>query len=137
MLPFSIQLRDGEPVSDQIVRGAHHALASGELRAGDLFPSVRVLAQELKISPTTAHKVIARLKELGFLVSRPGVGMVVQAPELPPLDQRLALLEPSARRFLEEARSLHLDPDQITGLLHRLHADPERGTPVPPKPPTP
>lgn len=123
MLPFSIQLRDGEPVSDQIVRGAHHALASGELRAGDLFPSVRVLAQELKISPTTAHKVIARLKELGFLVSRPGVGMVVQAPELPPLDQRLALLEPSARRFLEEARSLHLTPGQLTEFLNRLSTD--------------
>jgi len=120
MLPFSIQLHDGEPVSDQIVRGAHHALVSGELRAGDLFPSVRVLAQELKISPTTAHKVIARLKEFGFLVSRPGVGMVVQVPELPPLEQRLALLEPSARRFLEEARSLHLDPEQIIEFLKRL-----------------
>ena len=120
MLPFSIQLRDGEPVSDQIVRGAHHALASGELRAGDLFPSVRVLAQELKISPTTAHKVIGHLKELGFLVGRPGVGMVVQAPELPPLERRLALLEPSARRFLKEARSLHLDTDQLTEFLRRL-----------------
>jgi hypothetical protein len=34
MLPFSFQLRDGEPVSDQIVRAAHRALASGELRGG-------------------------------------------------------------------------------------------------------
>ena len=80
MLPFSFQLRDGEPVSDQIVRAAHRALASGELREGDLFPSVRALAQELKISPTTAFKVIQQLKDLGFLVSRPGVCLLYTSP---------------------------------------------------------
>jgi GntR family transcriptional regulator len=120
MLPFSFQLRDGDPISDQIVRAAHHALASGELREGDLFPSVRALAQELKISPTTAHKVLQQLKDLGFLVSRPGIGMVVQAPQLPSLEQRLSLMEPAACRFLEEARSLHLTAGDLELLLRRL-----------------
>lgn len=120
MLPFSFQIRDGEPVSDQIVRAAHRALANGELREGDLFPSVRALAQELKISPTTAFKVVGELKELGFLISRPGVGMVVRAPKLPPLKQRLKLLEPAARRFLEEARALHLSPGEVEALLKKI-----------------
>jgi len=120
MLPFSFQLRDGEPVSDQIVRAAHRALASGELREGDLFPSVRALAQELKISPTTAFKVIQQLKDLGFLVSRPGIGMVVQSPQLPSLEQRFEMLEPTARRFLAEARALHLSASELHELLTRL-----------------
>ncbi len=131
MLPFSFQFEDGLPVSDQIIRAAHRALASGEMRPGDLFPSVRALAQELKISPTTAHKVIAELKELGFLVSRPGIGMVIQTPELPPLEARLALLTPSARRFLEETRGLHLTQDEVIALLRRLE------TPPPPNPKAP
>ncbi len=125
MLPFSFHLRDGDPISDQIVRAAHRALASGELREGDLFPSVRALAQELKISPTTGNKVVQQLKDLGFLVSRPGIGMVVQAPQLPPLEQRLALMEPAARRFLGEARSLHLTAEDLELLLRRLQ-DPNR-----------
>jgi GntR family transcriptional regulator len=120
MLPFLLHLRDGEPVSDQILRAAHRALASGELREGDLFPSVRALAQELKISPTTAQKVMQQLKDRGFLISRPGIGMVIQTPALPPLDQRLALLEPTARRFLDEARSLHLTLEEISSLLKKL-----------------
>lgn len=124
MLPFLFQLRDGEPVSDQIVRAAHRALANGELREGDLFPSVRALAQELKISPTTAFKVVQELKELGFLVSRPGVGMVVQAPQLPPVEKRLEMLEPAARRFLDEARSLHLTAPEVEALLKKL-SEPE------------
>jgi DNA-binding transcriptional regulator YhcF (GntR family) len=121
MLPFSIQLRDGEPISNQIVRAAHRAFADGELKEGDLFPSMRALAQELRISPTTAFKVVQELKDLGFLVSRPGVGMVVQEPQVPPLDQRLALLEPGARRFLAEARALHLTPEEIEPLLRKLY----------------
>jgi GntR family transcriptional regulator len=120
MLPFSFQLRDGEPVSDQIVRAAHRALANGDLREGDLFPSVRALAQELKISPTTAFKVVGELKELGFLVSRPGVGMVVKAPQMPPLAKRLEMLEPTARRFLDEARALHLEASEVEALLRRI-----------------
>jgi DNA-binding transcriptional regulator YhcF (GntR family) len=125
MLPFPFHLQDGEPVSDQIIRSAHRALANGDLRPGDLFPSVRALAQDLKISPTTAHKVIGELKDLGFLISRPGIGMVIQAPTLPPLDTRLDLLTPSARRFLDDARSLHLSLEEITALLQRLQTPPE------------
>ena len=120
MLPFSFQLRDGEPVSDQVVRAAHRALANGELREGDLFPSVRALAQELKISPTTAFKVVQELKDLGFLVSRPGVGMVVKALQLPPLEKQLEMLEPAARRFLEEVRALHLSVEEVEALLRRI-----------------
>ena len=80
MLPFPIHLQDGEPVSDQIVRAATRALLRGELRPGDLFPSVRQLSMDLKVSPTTAHKSLAALKSAGLLTSRPGVGMVVTTP---------------------------------------------------------
>ena len=120
MLPFVFHLREGEPVSDQIVRAAYHALANGDLNEGELFPSTRSLAQQLKISPTTANKVVSQLKELGFLASRPGIGMVIQAPHLPDLSQRLALLEPAARRFMEEARALHLGVSDFEALLRSM-----------------
>jgi GntR family transcriptional regulator len=125
MLPFVFRLREGEPVSDQIVRAAHHALASGELKEGELFPSTRSLAKFLKISPTTANKVIQQLRELGFLATRPGIGMVIQTPQLPELRQRLALLEPAARRFMEEARTLHLKVEDFSELLRNMEANTE------------
>jgi len=125
MLPFPFHLHDGEPVSDQIIRAAHRAFANGDLRPGDLFPSVRALAMDLKISPTTAHKVIGELKDLGFLISRPGIGMVIQAPALPPLETRLEMLTPSARKFLDDARSLHLSVEEITALLQHLQSPSE------------
>jgi DNA-binding transcriptional regulator YhcF (GntR family) len=119
MLPFSFQLRDGEPVSDQIVRAAHRALASGELREGDLFPSVRVLAQELKISPTTAHKAVLELRDAGFLASRPGAGMVVVKPAGSSRDQLLDQLTPACRDLIRQASLLGLTPDEILEALRR------------------
>ena len=117
MLPFSLQIRDGEPVSDQVVRGAQRALLTGELAEGDLFPSVRQLAQSLRISPTTAHKVIQQLKDGGLLVSRPGVGMVVRSPEGPSSGNRRKLLDASCRRLLSEARDLGLKMEEVIQAL--------------------
>ena len=77
MLPFSIALRPGEPVVDQVVYAVTRAVVSGQLRAGDRFPSVRTLSQELKVNPNTAQRVVALLVEAGILTVEPGIGTVV------------------------------------------------------------
>lgn len=120
MLPFSIQLKPGKPVFDQLVEAFHRALASGQLRDGDAFPSIRNLSRELKISPTTAHKVVAHLKDRGFLISQPGVGTLVTAPTLPEKPDRLRLLEPETQALIQQARDLQLSPDDLATLIRQL-----------------
>ena len=119
MLPFIIQIEDGLPVSDQIIQAVRKAMLTGQLAAGDEFPSVRTLSQELRISPTTAHKVVAVLKDAGYLASRPGIGMVVTTPELPPHDERLDHLQPLCKDLLKEAGDLHLKFDDVVAALRR------------------
>jgi len=120
MLPFSIQLADGTPVSDQILLAVRKALLTGQMKAGDEFPSVRTLSQELKISPTTAHKVVLLLKDAGWLNSRPGIGMVVTKPEQPGLADRLAQITPGCRALLKEAADLNLTLNQVISHLKSL-----------------
>ena len=55
------------------------AVVSGQLRAGDRFPSVRALSQELKVNPNTAQRIVALLVEAGLLAVEPGIGTVVTA----------------------------------------------------------
>ncbi|MFO1489164.1 MAG: GntR family transcriptional regulator [Verrucomicrobiota bacterium] len=119
MLPFIIQIEDGLPVSDQIVQAVRKAMLTGQLAAGDEFPSVRTLSQELRISPTTAHKVVAVLKDAGYLASRPGIGMVVTTPDLPAHDERLDHLQPLCGDLLKEAADLHLKFDDVVAALRR------------------
>ena len=61
MLPFSLALRPGDPVVDQVVYAVTRAVVSGQLRPGDRFPSVRTLSQELKVNPNTAQRIVALL----------------------------------------------------------------------------
>ena len=121
MLPFSIQFQNGVPVSDQILRAVRKAVLTGQLVEGEGFPSVRAMSQALKVSPTTAHKVVSQLKAAGYLASRPGIGMVVTRPTLPARDERLDLLGPACRGLLEEAQELGLTLEHVQEALRRIH----------------
>jgi ABC-2 type transport system ATP-binding protein len=59
MLPFQVFFKAGVPAYGQVVYAVKKAVISGGLKPGDKFPSVRVLSQELRIHPNTAHKVVA------------------------------------------------------------------------------
>ena len=123
MLPFSIQIEDGVPVSDQVFRAVRKAVLTGQLRAGDGFPSVRTLSQELRMSPTTAHKVVAQLKDSGFLASRPGIGMVVTSPSLPSRKQAMKHIEPLCRQLVSEAAQLNLPIEDLIEALRTAAAE--------------
>ncbi|MEP4077442.1 GntR family transcriptional regulator [Haloferula sp.] len=119
MLPFRFQLLDGLPVADQLVKAVQRAVLTGELAAGEKFPSVRILAQELKISPTTAHKAVLELRDAGFLASRPGAGMVVVKPAGSSRSQLLSQLDPACRDLIRQASLLGLTSDEILEALRR------------------
>ena len=113
MLPFDVQLKSGESPYRQIVYAATKAVVSGDLLPGSPFPSVRVLSQELKVNPNTAHKVIADLVRSGILEVLPGVGTVVGewGPASP--EDRSRLLSDDVERLLVEARRLGLTLGEI------------------------
>jgi GntR family transcriptional regulator len=117
MLPFAIRLLDGVPASDQVVLAVRRAVLAGQLRDGDEFPSVRTLSQELRISPTTAHKAIGQLRDAGLLASRPGVGMVVRTAAAPDADARLALLAPEIEALTRKAAALHIKPTALAAAV--------------------
>lgn len=103
-----------------MVLAVRRAVMSGELRAGEIFPSVRTLAQELRISPTTAHKAVLELKDAGLLVSRPGVGMVVVKPAVSAKSVLLDHLRPACESLLMEAERMGLTPADAVEALRRL-----------------
>ena len=95
------------------------AVLSGELRDGTEFPSVRTMAQELKISPATIHKVVAELRDAGFLAARPGIGMVVTTPAG---EARAALLDhltPACEALLREAAMLQIPLAEVLESVRR------------------
>jgi GntR family transcriptional regulator len=113
MLPFSIELRPGLPVSEQILFAVKRSVVAGQMRPGDKFPSVRMLSQELKINPNTAHKVIAALVEERVLLTTPAVGSVVAGPAPGGPRERAELLGGDLERIVVEAKKLGLALDEV------------------------
>jgi len=114
MLPFVVQFKSGKPVYEQVLVAVKRALTTGQLRPGDRFPSVRVLSQELRINPNTAHKIVGTLVEDGLLSVQPGVGTVVSRIKPATAQQKQELLGPDIERLVLDACLLSLDLDALT-----------------------
>jgi GntR family transcriptional regulator len=103
MVPFKIRLNPGQPIVEQVFFAATRAILAGELKPGEPFPSVRVLAAELRIHPNTAMKVVQQLVQERWLNSQPGVGTVVAMPPRPRAGQRRRLLADEIEKLVVAA----------------------------------
>jgi GntR family transcriptional regulator len=119
VLPFSISLRPGIPIYEQVIYAVTRAVVTGQLRAGDSFPSVRALSQELKINPNTAHKIVAALSDDGLLTVRPGIGTVVGEGHQMKAGGRRLLLEHETERLVVEARRAGLSLQDVLTAIRR------------------
>jgi GntR family transcriptional regulator len=119
MLPFSISLRAGTPIHEQVVYAVRRAVVTGQLRAGDPFPSVRALSQALKINPNTAHKIVGTLTEEGLLAVRPGIGTVVAESRAGGSAARRPILEQDAERLVIESRRAGIPLKDLMAAIKR------------------
>ena len=119
MLPFSVTIRPGRPLHDQIVFAVTKSVIAGQLQAGDRFPSVRALSQELRINPNTAMKAVATLVERGLLQARPGVGTTVVAWQPLSGAGRRAVLAEQVDRLVVEAKHLGLDLSDVLDAVRK------------------
>lgn len=117
MLPFSVELKPGLPIAEQVIFAAKRAVVTGQLKPGVAFPSVRVISQELKINPNTAHKIVAALVAEGVLITTPAVGSVVAPPEAGGKRERAELLGDELERVVVEAKKLGLTLDEVRAAL--------------------
>jgi len=118
-LPFSVVVRSGRPLHDQVVFAVTKAIITSQLEPGDAFPSVRALSQELGINPNTAQKIVATLIERGLLESRPGIGTIVAAWQPTANPARRAALASQIDRLVVEAKQLAVPLSDVLDAIRR------------------
>ena len=65
------------PIYEQIVTQLRQKIASGELAPGDMRPSIRALAKDLRISVITTKRAYDELEHQGLVVTVAGKGCFV------------------------------------------------------------
>jgi GntR family transcriptional regulator len=118
LIIFEINPSSGLPIYRQLIDQIRTLVASGRLKAGDLVPSVRQLAESLQINMMTASKAYARLEAEGVLERDRGVGMRVKAAESSGrVDDRQRELRPFAQQLVTRGWQLKLTDDQVLAVV--------------------
>src|SRR3954453_14049252 len=78
---IEIDFKSGMPVYLQVVGQIKAAAASGALRTGEPLPSIRPLAEELRVNRNTVAKAYAELESQGIIETIPGKGCFLKEPD--------------------------------------------------------
>ena len=76
---FQINFKSGMPIYLQLADQVKAAAASGALRPGEALPSIRPLAEELRVNRNTVAKAYTELESLGVIETLPGRGCFLKA----------------------------------------------------------
>jgi GntR family transcriptional regulator len=76
-LKIIISNSSGLPIYEQIKEQIKAAILCGELKEGEVLPSIRLLARDLKISVITTTRAYADLEQEGFVTNVQGKGCYV------------------------------------------------------------
>ncbi|MCR5121581.1 MAG: GntR family transcriptional regulator [Ruminococcus sp.] len=118
---MKIYQNSSEPIYKQISSQLRDQILTGKLRAGDPLPSIRALAQDLKISVITTMKAYEELSAEGLVTSSKGKGYFVNAQDERLLaEQHMRQLEQHLTDAIHSARIAGLGLDEVTQTLETL-----------------
>lgn len=115
------------PIYQQIVNQIRNAILLGELSEGELLPSIRTLAKELRISVITTKRAYDDLEQEGYIVSVSGKGSFVAERNAELLyESRLSIVEGKLEDALKTAKSLAIKRPDVVRMLELLYEEDER-----------
>jgi GntR family transcriptional regulator len=80
---LQIDFKSGKPVYLQLVDQIRYAAAAGALRVGEPLPSIRPLAEELRVNRNTIAKAYTELESQGVIETIPGKGCFLKENSSP------------------------------------------------------
>lgn len=120
-----IDFQSGVPVYLQIVQQVKAAAATGLIRPGDPLPSVRALAEDLRINRNTVARAYAELESESVIETRQGAGCFLKDGGASPLRKsvRSGRLAEALDAVIVQAHHLQISDAELRELLvERLEA---------------
>lgn len=118
---MKIYQNSSEPIYKQIAAQLREQILTGKLKGGDPLPSIRVLAQDLKISVITTMKAYEELSEEGLVTASKGKGYFVNAQDQRMLvEQHMRQLEKNLTDAIHSARIAGIGLEDVQQTLEML-----------------
>ena len=117
-LTIIIENSAGIPIYEQIKEQVKEAILNDEMNEGDMLPSIRQLAADLKVSVITTTRVYNELEQEGYIFTVQGKGSYV-APKDSDLirEQLLRKIEEGFNASINAARIAKLSREELQKLF--------------------
>ncbi|HLQ79358.1 MAG TPA: GntR family transcriptional regulator [Terriglobia bacterium] len=113
-----INFKSGKPVYLQVVDQIKSMAASGALRPGESLPSIRPLAEDLRLNRNTVAKAYAELESLGVIETVPGKGCFLKTNQSPLRKEvRRKLLIEEIDPLIVQAHHLQVPDEELIELI--------------------
>jgi len=113
-----------EPIYEQIVKQIKNMVMRGELREGEMLPSIRNLAKELQISVITTKRAYDELEKDGYIFSVPGKGSFIAAQNKELLkEMRLKVIEEKLAEAVDAAKSVDITFEELEEMLKLFYKE--------------
>lgn len=120
---FTVDPTSSIPIYAQLIDQVKHAVASGRLQPGDPLPSLREVAERLRISPLTVKKAYGELEALGIAATEHGRGTFVRAgSDAFSAQYRRERLADAVERLLVEAYHFNATVEDVVTLVREIGA---------------
>ncbi len=112
----------GEPIYEQISAQIKGMILNGTLKEGDALPSMRILAQKLRISVITTKRAYEELEREGFIESYTGKGSFVKSQNSELLkEENLRQTEELLSSACEKAKLCEIELSELIEILKMIY----------------
>ncbi|KQU63725.1 GntR family transcriptional regulator [Rossellomorea marisflavi] len=109
------------PIYAQVRNGIVEGIVRGELKPGDVLPSVRSFAADLGVNMHTVNKSYHELEDKGIIQIVPKSGAVILAPD-EPTKERIDMIASSIRPLLAEALAVGMTEEQLQDMIRSIQS---------------
>lgn len=114
------------PIYEQIKKSIINQIMNDELKSDEALPSIRALAQDIKISVMTIKKAYDELEQEGYIIIRQGKGTFV-APKNYELNKEKAQkdIEEHIKDIIEIASKYNINKEEIKDTIDIFYGSEE------------
>jgi GntR family transcriptional regulator len=121
LLKILISNMSDKPLYQQIKEQIKDAILTNELVEGEMLPSIRNLANDLRVSVLTIRRVYDELETEGFVTSQAGRGTFVASGNIELLrESKRHLVEQKMQEMIKTAKSLSISKEELNAMMDIL-----------------
>lgn len=112
------------PIYEQIKNAIINGIINGDLQENESLPSIRTLAQDIRISVMTIKKAYDELENEGYIITRYGKGSFVAPKNIElAMEQAKKEIEANIIKILEIANKFEISKEEIKDLFDYLEEE--------------